>query len=196
MTTQEKKDNRRQFLQSCCDHFLEKMHSLHRVAYCDPNVPNDLMEAYYEMLPEIRAELAEHGEADAQSPHPVDRHKVAAATAQLILATQPMRDAVQLHSSGTYEGEPCSGMNSLFAMYTVVAILDQWRALAGEDEIRISEKAKRFIREHVKLMTKCHQYPIFMAAQAFYLFEELCLAEEQLLDVKYNIGFILDRIDG
>ncbi len=167
--------HRREFLQSCSENFLAIMRARNHVAYCDSNVPGDLAKMYYdELLPGIRAELAG---CDDGKPHLVDRHKVAAATAYLILAAQPMRNATQLHRSGTYEGELCTVMNSQFAIYVSVAILDLWRTLAGEPKIQVSEKAKRFIREHVKLMTRCRQYPIFMAAQALYLFEELCLAE-------------------
>lgn len=151
------------------------MRARRQVAYCDSNIPGKLTNDYYDvLLPGIRAELAAYGET---APHPVDRHKVAAAMAHLILAAQPMRNALQLHRSGTYEGELCTVMNSQFAIYTSIAILDRWRELDGKPKIRVSEKAKRFIREHVKLMTRCRQYPIFMAAQALYLFEELCLAD-------------------
>lgn len=177
LSDEEKKKYRREFLQSCCDNFLAIMKARHRVAYCDSAVPGDLADAYYDMLlPEIRAELDKH---DDVKPPPVDRHKVAAATAHLILAAQPMRNAMQLQRSDEYEGELCTTMNSQFAMYASVAVIDLWRTLDGKPKIRVSEKAKRFIREHVKLMTRCHHYPIFMAAQAFYLFEELCLADTQ-----------------
>ncbi len=180
LTTDMKKAYRKDFLKSCCDNFVLRMQANHKIAYYDPCVPSDLAGAYYDdLLPEIRAELV-GGHNEDPEPHPVDRHKIAAATAHLILALQPMRDAYQLQNSGTYDGEPCSQMNSQFAIYTSVAVLDQWRSLSGKSKLVVTERAKRFIREHVKLMTKCHAYPIFAAAQSFYLFEELCLAEAKL----------------
>lgn len=172
-------EQRRDFIHDCCVTFKKQQNEeFHRSVYFDPHVPDDLVHCYYSLVPDIRGELSNiEPLPPGERLHRIDRHKIAAGTAYVILCSQPMRDDRQLQRSPTHEpDDEDTRLNALFAVYTGVVFLEKWNEGVGNSFV-LSERALRFLSEHHKWMLRHIHYPLIFAAQTFYLLEQLCLVE-------------------